>query len=443
MAVTLTGSGGLFTRLGSLFKIVEVAEAHITDLNTRISTADGQYTSADRSQIVPLVGARDAVKAAAGQAVQAVYGAAERTLIEMVRADAPQVVSSLDLSLRELIRQMTASADSVVANAATVSVAAGSGNTGDGTVAAHIKSVANVRPETMKVRTINDGQFSGRYTDLVLAASGQEQYVPRSDPSWPRGSGVYRGARWVDTSRDCGCGEGVNMLVNSDFETFTVTNTPDGWIVVVGGLGSNLAASGTAHRGSRSYEFLGDGATLAKITQALAGGADEGTRLQPLKSYILGFWYRDGTAAPTAGVFRASIRDGSGNEVGSSNLTVTCSAATGSWQHTSILTTMPDTIPAGCRLHLELTTAIDAGKGLLIDDVYLVEAPALQDGEGVFGLHVPGTTDAVIDDVWTLTIANDWAGKFLRHFDRAFGMYERGLVLPSSGAPTISNALIA
>ena len=89
MAVTLTGSGGLFTRLGSIFKVVEVVETHVSDLSTRIDTADGTFDSNERDLVLPLVGAKASLKAVAGSVMSACWQAASTTLVQMVASLGP------------------------------------------------------------------------------------------------------------------------------------------------------------------------------------------------------------------------------------------------------------------------------------------------------------------------------------------------------------------
>ncbi len=440
MAVTLTGSGGLFTRLGAIFKIVERVEDHIDDLDSRIDTADGQYASASRDMVLPLVGARDAIKAMAGSVVDSAWAAAERTIVDMVQADAPQPTRDIGTALRELVSQMTTAGASVSQNASSVSVAAVSGGTGTGKLACHIRDGANIRAEVATAKCVSDGQFSGSSADVSFSYSSPEQAAARPSSDWPTGTQQRKRIPVLDASQDAVGGWG-QRLTNADFESWT-TNMPDGWFAVTGTAGTHWAQSASIYlRGSSAFQFIGDNLTLAKVEQRLSGS--EALKLRPNTTYMLGFWYKDGSSHPSAGVVRVSVRDYAYTVLTGASIQLNASSASSSWQFTSAIFRTGDLVPTAPRMVLELTTAINTGGRFVIDDVFLVQAFPLQREPALYGLVVPGATDFVVDDAFTVTTTNDLANGFQRHFDRAFDLYSRSIVLPSAGSPTISDSLIA
>lgn len=443
MAVTLTGSGGLFTRLGSIFKVVEVVETHVSDLSTRIDTADGTFDSNERDLVLPLVGAKASLKAVAGSVMSACWQAASTTLIQMVYDDAGIESRDLDTALREIVRQMEASSDSINQTSVTgPTVAAVSGNTGNGMAIAYVRDPSNVRTETAVFECVADGQLTDRSSSVRFRYNGTAREGPRTDPNWDVGSDSVLTIVPSDADTSRGSGYGANILYNSNFETWTTL--PDGWTVEVGDA-TSITQSATAHRGDSSLSINGDGAELTRLSMRLDGAASSGMALVPDATYIISFWYRDGASAPTAGVLRVSVRDAANNVVGSSNLSVNASAGTSTWQNASVLVSVPTAIKgSSAKIVIELTTAIDSGKSMLIDDLVLARAYPLQGGTmGAHGIVVHGSTEFVVGDRFTCAITNNKGGKFVRHLDRAFDLRGKGIVFPSSGSPTVSDSLVA
>lgn len=81
-------------------------------------------------------------------------------------------------------------------------------------------------------------------------------------------------------------------------------------------------------------------------------------------------------------------------------------------------------------------------ESIYIDDMVVVAGRELYAG-GPWVAAVGGATPAVNGDEWTLTVANNRAGKFQEWFNRVFDMSPKGLLLPTSGTTLINDNLIA
>lgn len=94
-------------------------------------------------------------------------------------------------------------------------------------------------------------------------------------------------------------------------------------------------------------------------------------------------------------------------------------------------------------LRIHLAAPPKAGDVIYIDEMVVVAATELYKG-GPFVGAVSGATAAVVEDNWSLTVANNRAGSFQEWFHRAFDMAGKNLLLPSSGSGTnYPDALIA
>jgi hypothetical protein len=91
---------------------------------------------------------------------------------------------------------------------------------------------------------------------------------------------------------------------------------------------------------------------------------------------------------------------------------------------------------------IELTTALNSGGILYIDELALVEMRQIAAG-GVGIVVAAGSTNFVANDALRLLVTNNGEGALNTAMDRMFRLYETGVVLPNSGTPTILDSLIS
>jgi hypothetical protein len=476
MAVTLTGTGGLFTRLGKLFGLAKTIRQHQQAIAPTAATSTSGIRTiysvfASTTGTLPM--ATDLVRAVTDEdsfadsslaSLTAIQEAAHRTVIEMVNADVKLPVKSVNDALRELAFQMNRDGNSVARTSFTVgSPSYASGNTGDAVIVVSLeanKTIRDdvvfttkltdypcVRTETLTFRCVNDSQQGNSARGYELWQVNGEQSFPNLDRRWRAGSGAM-----AMVKQTCADGNGYgytaageNVLNNSSFEVFTA-NLPDQWATVTGTAGTNFKAStATKYRGSRSLEFVGNGSTLASIRQKLGDFTGTAGRLKGDTLYLISFWAINDGTTPAAGVVRVSIQDGSGTVLGS-NMAAAAGFTSGyaSWTHVKTAVVSPVAIPDPVYVVIEQTTAITNGRSVFIDDLTVSEMQRLAPGGPAVAI-VAGDTNSVRGDLATVAITANEVGEMNLELDRMFGLYESGIALPSvtSTSATVSDTLIS
>ncbi len=456
MAVTLTGSNGLFTRLGKLFQIAVQVKSFQNTLATEIQDALDEFDGGDNDQAIAITN----IKTSAQKSCAAVYGAvraaAHKAVIEMVHDDDPLPAKTVDLALDRLIRQMEDSSASINASAYSVSTSADGANTGNGsiisTIDANTKAVANTRAESLVFKCIRDAQTSGTAGREVFEVVGEQQIGSIADYDWPGGSGASSRVVVTDPQENASSQFNKNLLTNSTFENFTA-NSPDNWTIAVGAAGTQISKNTTAakiYQGTANLIITGDsGGTLTKITQSLNTSGQTTGKLQPDTVYGLHFKvYLD--SGISAGVLKVSVKDSGGTSITSDSMTAEATAnlgalAAGSWQSTTAFFKTPKALPSGTpyTATVELTTALTNTKNCYVDQLCVFKATQVASGPYVAVLR--GATDYVRDDEFVMTVTKSSTGTFQEYMDKFFDMYARGKQLPehSGGSETIADSLIA
>jgi hypothetical protein len=429
MALSFTNSAGhLFNRLGAIFAAIKANQAFQATLlpGLQIDIA-AQFTT--RQDLLPTFQTTVTSAQNAGQTFS-------------------QALSkSLGYALPELIRQMVAAGATVTHNVVGATFTAATTNTGNGTLLISTtdewgNNFENVLAEVFPVTCVADSQ-PGQGT-----AAGQERFMARGylpygklDFHWPAGTGVQ--ASLTAASADAGPST-AHVLTNSDFETWTGSGTSGSltsWTPTVGSIGTTINQTSGAYRGSYALAITGNTTSqLTQITQALRTASVSGI-IQPETKYALMFRSKVSTV-PAAGVLRVALKDTvNGSIVGGS--TVTLSGETSSYAlHTATFNT-PLALPATLIAVVELTTAIDSGKSVLVDDLCI--GAMTQYAHGIYLTVIPGSINFIRGDTFTVTVTNDRGGQLQEWFNRCFNLDALGLLLPSaaSASATIPDSVIA
>jgi len=236
MAVALTGSGGLFTILGTIF------HAQATLNTARGSTVPSEVLDAiDAFEALPNTLATQAVIAGLENSattwsnnntlMSSLQNFAENVIVRMVSDDVDLTREDFENAFAELVSQMIGAGsvanpdNDVDASTATVSVSSGS-NTGDGVLLATAtrgngRNIENAMSEAIAV-TVNNGSLS-----LV----GEEAEADKLSHRWPQGSGLTSSLTPSASS----------LLNNGGFDDEDDrTNAPDDWIIETGTVGVTL-----------------------------------------------------------------------------------------------------------------------------------------------------------------------------------------------------------
>ena len=101
----------------------------------------------------------------------------------------------------------------------------------------------------------------------------------------------------------------------------------------------------------------------------------------------------------------------------------------------------PAVLPATYKLQIDLSTAIDNGKSVYIDDLALAEMTPLYSGGPAIAAFAASTNPAA-GDAWTIALTNTM-GVMAAWMERVFSLRDKGLQLPYSGSPTVADSLVA
>lgn len=473
MAVTLTGTGGLFTRLGKLFGLAKTIRTHQQAIAPTAATstsgvrtiysvfASTTGTLPMASDLVRSISNEDIVADASIGTLAGIKAAAERTLIEMVDADTKLPEKTVPEAMRELAFQMNRDTNKIAVSSFTVGAASyNAANTGNAVVIVSLeapKIIKNnvvfsskiadqpyVRAETLTFSCADDTKTAGISSGSEIWTVTGDRSYPNLDRRWRAGSGTALRITATSGDQDAGDVPGRSILTNGDFEVFE-SNVPINWELSVGTAATHVTSSTTAQRGAASLKIIGDGSNLTKLRQRLNYGSGTYGRLKGDTLYLISLWVRaDGVAAPLAGVLRVSFRDGSDTVLGSMTLNVDLTALTLSYVRYGLAVVSPVNIPDEAYMVLELTTAITNTQAVLIDEVTVCEMQRLAPG-GPGVAIVAGSTDSRRGDLATVAISNNTVGEMNLELDRFFGLYESGIFLPSGSGTnvTVADSLIS
>jgi hypothetical protein len=441
MTIPLTGTGGLFTRLGRIGRLAQDVRSLSTTLGTSFESLMAQYDTL-RTAVDGVPTLARGVRTNLPTFLNTLSRNAETTLLEMVRADAPYAAGSVTEALQELIRQMITAGASVKTQTVSGSAAVIAGNTGNGFLGLQTQRGDGLQqelivPEVVPIKCTADSQ-NGR------TSPGREQFTYYGEvggsmwaDNYPVGSGrtMVFSCVSADTQGQSGLING-NLLRNSNFETFTTTDIPDNWTVVSGTPTTNFRRS-TAQKftGTSSLEIRGTGATSTSIEQTFLSG-----QFVPLSTYALTFWYKI-TGGAAGSVY---IRDADSAYVDEE---IDCAAGPVVWTRRTVYFRTGRQIPTDFKLVITEAGPLPVGTNLFLDNMTLAPLTQLYPG-GPGIIIVQADSNWSVGDGFTLTTTNNFGGAsnvstFQWLFERLFGMNLKGLLLPSAGSPTIADTLIS
>jgi len=460
-------TGNIFNRLGVIGGVLKNLRAYQTlqqgALTNTTTGVTGQFNSEPDLQAIngstwiANVNAPEAV----GQTMQQL---AIQTLNRMIFESNPQLAQTwqqlnLTASIQELIRQMNVAGATVQqCNVATVNSAFT--GTGNGVInSSVIRAIDGLTQQNAFAETItltcNQDSYSGSATagneGFSVTGTGQESDVFAFD--WPLGSNANIGVQAINGSSDNNNG---NLLTNSDFQNWTVPNTPDQFTIAVGAAGTNVFRNQVVvYDGTSSLQLTGDGSgTLTSLTQLFNNGTT-GTSgsLVTQAAYSVNLWLRRDGVAAASGVLTIDLIDGNGvviQDAAGNNNTFSIDLTTLTTSFTAYKGTFrtPVILPAAQYLRLRLSTALTNGRS-----VYLARSSmGLYTRTYVGGPYVAvhsGSVPFVNGDYGTVIVSNDRGGAadevstFQTVCDRCWSMRTSGFLLPYSATPSISDALIA
>lgn len=449
---------GLFTRIGAMGGTMSALRAFQKgDFETTVEAILAQFDETHQPEVAaPLATGMDGGKKSIAAFQSTIKQVALSCLSKTILDDSSQPDSSTKTLIIELIRQMVGATETVKACTIAATVASIGSPTGTGNIVVSTKRgdglvQENTFAEVGVVTCIADAQSGGQ-----TAGYEQLQYkgdLAISDPllyTWPGGSGANLSFFSVNAQEDNSQG---NLLTNSGFETEVATNgLPDNWATETGTPVTHFDLDAvTFYTGSKSFKFIGNGATLAGIQQTFDLAAGTLGKLKPATQYALNFWAKC-DVVPAAGVLQVALVDGSGTivaDVQAVNNATTFSVPgfSTSWVAKSATFRTPNLMPSTIKLRIKQTTAISMGSILFLDQMALTEMSKLYLG-GPYIAAFSGATNWLLNDKKSVTITNDRGGAadldtFQTLMDRLFNLRTMEQLLPSSGSPSISDTLIS
>lgn len=454
MAVTLTGAGGLFTRIGHMGGTLNYINAsRDQSFLDHLDLTRADYPTSDQTVTDQLYQQGDAWVNGQEGFTAFLASMGEETIIEMVQDDTQREDLNLSTALAELIRQMRVAAASVNKPAVTGTITYGNGvvaNVGTGVGIVSVLSGLGVQrdyafDESIRLICSADAQSGG-------ATAGQESFTytaerlisPQTFWQWPIGSGASGTVSCISAAQEQS--ETTNLLNNGGFEDFTA-NAPDNWTIVVGVAGTTVDDGGSTNAltGSNCLALIGNAAVLHNLTQTFGTAGQTTANLTPQIPYILSFWSKVSNNAAT-GTFVVKLVDSAGttinDDAGTANsTTIVVDSETTTYANHSAVFRLPRDIPTTVKVSILFTSALSAHT-LYVDELILTPATVLYDGGPAFAV-VRGGVDWVLADQINLAVANNVSGTFFQGlFERLFSMRTLDLILPSTTSPTISDALI-
>lgn len=452
MAIDYTGvSAGIFTRAG---KIIRQINVHLVDATTtypaELKAIADLYELADlTAQIEGLYSFYAGVQQGVIGFRTSLAGFIDTTLLD--RDTVLEQLGVLDADLNSVLPALHAQMilDAQTINRSTVTLGSSTavaGNVGNGTVLT-TKVLDGVNPPLqgalawMQYNGLNSElAFTSEIMALTCTADSQRDGTAEGAEqfSWTGGVPIQQ-LDWQTEGSGQGptvtVANGAALVSDGDFENWS-TNTPSNWTIDNGVAGTHIfqeTGAANIHRGLSSMRFLGTGAqAIIGVSQAVSPATVQAKRMYNVSVRI------KASGVPAAGTIQV-LFSGTGYtasstekvEILAASFPTAAFTAAGSLQNFFI--SMPSIIPSNWKLVVQITGTLSAGTSVYFDSLALKE---VEYHGGVGAVVVAGSTRFIAGDKITFTVTNNNAGVFGTFFRRWYSFQ-----LPSSGAPTIADAL--
>lgn len=443
MSIILTGTGGLFTRLGqyagllnavNTFRGGDSAGQLVKETTDVFGELDGD-TAAIRATAASLLNNYPQAQTSLGAYLSTLQKAAQALLIAQVNADTPLAQQTVPYALAVLKTQMLAGGYHVAANTLSATPTATVGNAGNGAIVCGVRDKYGYQLDNLLAESIAVGVTSTATAGAEgLQFQGAAAQADALNWAWPAGSGLNRTLTSLDAAA------GGNLIAGGAFDTFTA-NLPAAWTAATGTAGTDFAAAGSSFKGANALKLIGGTGVLTSLTQALGG-------LSSRTPYAINLWLKN-DVNPAAGNLVLDLYNGASviQDEGGNNCSLSIDLTTLGTAYTpkSAVWRIADPLPSTVTLRVRLATAISAGSNTYVDQLALQPATQLgaQLGDSIWAAVFSGSANWGLRDTLTIAAANNRACAWQQAFDRFFGCRALGFVLPTTGATLISDALIS
>lgn len=446
----------LATRWGKEFGGVnQVNTFRATTLPARADTIAGLYSTAAAQRNVTS-GLYDQTLSASDQLgmgiVSTYQNVAQNTLIQMCQDDSPTNLSpspSTTDYLTKLVTDMLSQGQTFQKPTVTVGGSATYANTtgvttvygapyGNGVIVgtAIDPTTGNpklyVKQEVLKLVCTNDSYVNGATPGTETFALTGEQALDTLNALWPAGSNASTSVVGAPSKYS-------TQFSNAYFDDWTVTDTPDNWVLANLIPGTTITRSTDAYVGSYSCKLTA--ALLnAELSQPLAS-------LTGSTNYVMAIRVKRVTAI-TGGVLTIGLRDSTGTYLQDAlgndlKLAIALTGASGSFTLSRFLVSVPRGFASTPTISLKITTAMVAAESIELATVEFVEMTSAYDN-GPDVCLLPGSTSFADNDTYTLAVANS-AGTttFIGNLERLYNISTLGIVVPVAASPTQADSLIS
>lgn len=447
MSITMTGTNGLFTRLGKIggWIVSELnrqgaatltapsksAQTAYTDLLAQFTSGAAQSDIFDGFVAGYLTPYR--VKSATITQLQTL---ARNLILRQVNDDTPLKAATLPYAIQEVIRQMGIATTKYLTPctiaATTPAVATGNTNTGTAVFTSsvtgpYLQGTATgsgamipqfIFPETFVLKCTADS-YTGGATAYQETFSFEAPTVVISDPAiWNfttvfgsaniNGSGATGNISICNPAAYANAQSGGNLLNNGDFLTFTSHN-PNQWTNVAGTANTDYGdtANGSILGTTSALTFL---ATSTQVTLTQQFGNSGGTLgdLLPNTVYAGGVWAKKVGSA--TGTIILDLIDGSNavitdNNAVSNTLSITVGSLTTSYAYQAFYFRTPAVLPSTRKFRIRCANSAVANA--LLSDLSFKPATRLYAG-GPYVAGFRGATPSVAGDDYTAAFTNDY-----------------------------------
>lgn len=447
--VALTGTNGLFTRIGLEGGIVAATNlSRGSTIPGKVLTLQAAYETAIDQDLIDGIDAKMTTWQGSNKTfLTEMKTRATATLIRMVDDNVHLSTKNVLAAMTELIRQMKLKAQTVKAAGVGMSASPLAGNVGNPTVVMSAKdgtgaSLEYLFQERLAATCTIDGSSGAILGNETMQVAGEGSQADTLDFTWPRGSSSNN---QLSIENETGPD---TILVDGGFETWA--GSPLGmanWIASGGSYGGLFLqkAGAMAGRGLYSLQMTGDGVNTLGLRSSAT------LTLQPRTQYAAFAWVKGApvfnpasvVALLSFGLFQDTTFTTFNDDAGNSN-SQSYYAPSGSsgFQAASFIFRTPKVLPTTIYFGVKLFQNALNIAPVQIDGMCLVNMSQLYTG-GPFATFFRGSTDLAVGDRIDLNASNDNQG-FQKLFERFFGMRKLGLQLPSAtgGAESISDGLI-
>lgn len=462
--IPLTGTGGLFSRIGAYGGLLNAINASRgTTIPAHALSVNNQYLSTDQDIIDNLYSNLLSYQNSCSSFNGPMKSQCQNTIIQMANESLLLSNSNLNTALILLVSQMKQAGQTV--NQCTVNASANYsiGNVGNPVVVLSVKDINNTLceysfSELCTGNVTNDYQSNSNLAGVEpLTIVGQQTVSDTFSYLYPKGSACSISLNAVSGLTN-GSGGVSNWLVNGSFETWspTANGIPTSWNVGTGTPGTTIIQSSSPiYDGLYSLQFAGNGSELTSVYQKFSTSLVQNNTpsiINPNSIFAFNCFIRT-AGSPASGVLRVSLFDGTNpildNSGTANSVSVNLNSVTTTWVPLSISFRTPNQIPTSVWLQIALTTALPSGKSVYIDRAAFCQMTRAYRG-GWFVSVFSGNVNMVRGDTIWLNISNNYAGGFQQLFNKLFSMSQinnsnntGNIILPSSLSPTISDSLIS